>query len=410
MKTNVVRELGARGDGRSVPQPRPLRIAMVATPWFEVPPRGYGGIEWMCFWLVEELLELGHEVTLVATGRNHTRARFLQTYARPPSECLGTSIPEIVHAGVSTRLLQDLDFDVVHDHSFAGPLLAHARKCPTVVTAHGPVDGELADYYEEVGTAAALVAISAAQRRQRPHLPWAATIHNAIPTSEYPFRQDKDDYALWLGRMSPEKGPEVAIDAARQAGRRLVMAGKCNELAEKQYFDSEVRPRLGSDIEWIGEADTERKKGLLSRASCLLFPIQWPEPFGIVMVEAMACGTPVVALDNGSVPEVIVDGVTGYICDRPEDLPEALQRSEAISAHDCRSHVADRFEAGRMASLYESVYLELLERRPPAEDGMPRASRHPEINGIAIDRLVVNEGQDSIGEKVTTLGRGSKAR
>src|SRR5919108_975795 len=356
MKTNVVRELGARGDGRPVPQPRPLHIAMVATPWFEVPPRGYGGIEWMCFWLVEELLELGHEVTLVATGRNHTRAHFLQTYARPPSECLGTSIPEIVHAGVTTRLLQDLDFDVVHDHSFAGPLLAHARECPTVVTAHGPVDGELADYYEEVGTAAALVAISAAQRRQRPNLPWAATIHNAIPTSEYPFRQDKDDYALWLGRMSPEKGPEVAIDAARQAGRRLVMAGKCNELAEKQYFDSEVRPRLGSDIEWIGEADTERKKELLSRASCLLFPIQWPEPFGIVMVEAMACGTPVVALDNGSVPEVVVDGVTGVICRAPKDLPEALQRSEAIDPAACRQRVVDCFDVPDMVQGYETVY------------------------------------------------------
>jgi glycosyltransferase involved in cell wall biosynthesis len=364
------------------PAKQSLRIAMIATPWFELPPRGYGGIEWMCYWLVEALVQRGHDVTLVGAGENHTRARFIQSYARPPSELLGTSIPEIVHAGVASRLLHDMELDVVHDHSFAGPLLARGRSCPTVVTAHGPVIGELEHYYAEIGTAASLVAISDAQREQRPNLPWAATIHNAIPVRQYPFRRDKDGYALWLGRMSPEKAPDIAIDVARRAGWKLVIAGKCNEPAEKQYFEARVAPKLGGDVEWVGEADTEFKKDLLSRAGCLLFPIQWAEPFGIVMVEAMACGTPVVALKNGSVPEVLVDGVTGHICDRADDLPDALQRIETIDPRDCREHAAAHFEVARMASLYESVYLGVLDRGQLAEHEL-RLEPH------------VRDGQDS---------------
>jgi glycosyltransferase involved in cell wall biosynthesis len=345
----------------AIRQQSQLRIAVIATPWFQLPPRGYGGIEWICFWLVEELVRRGHEVTLVAAGKNQTDARFLQTYASPPTVLLGQSIPEIVHAGAASRLLDDVDVDVVHDHSFAGPLLARGRDCPTVVTAHGPIEGELAAYYREIGTAASLVAISSAQRRRAPALPWIATIHNAIPTDEYPFQAHKEEFALWLGRMSPEKAPHLAIDVARKAGWKLVVAGKCNEAAEKAFFDSEVRPRLGADIQWIGEAETQHKKELLAKASALLFPIQWQEPFGIVMVEALACGTPVVALRQGSVPEVVVDGVTGYICDSAEQLAAALHSCRALRSEDCRKHAVANFDVATMASRYETVYLSLLD-------------------------------------------------
>jgi glycosyltransferase involved in cell wall biosynthesis len=337
-----------------------LRIGLIAPPWFQLPPQGYGGIEWMNYWLVEELVKRGHEVTLVASGENHSHARFLQTYARPPMEALGEPVPEIVHAGKASRLLDGLELDIVHDHSFAGPLLARARGCPTVVTAHGPLDGELVEYYREVGTSSSLVAISHCQRRQRPDLPWVATVHNGIPTDEYPFREAKEPFVLWLGRMSPEKAAHIAIDTARQAGRRLVLAGKCNEPAEKRYFDEEVRPRLGPDVTWVGEADTHLKKKLLSEASCLLFPIQWAEPFGIVMVEALACGTPVVALRQGSVPEVVDDGVTGYICDDPQHLSIALNWVDRINPLNCRRHAVRHFEASAMAFAYEAVYLSLV--------------------------------------------------
>jgi glycosyltransferase involved in cell wall biosynthesis len=353
---------------------------MLGTPWFQLPPRGYGGIEWMCFWLVEELVRRGHEVVLVGAGCNQTKAHFLQTYARPPTEQLGGSIPEIVHAGAAGRLLEDLDVDVVHDHSFAGPLLARGRRCPTVVTAHGPVDGDLALYYREIGRIAPLVAISAAQRARDVRLPWIATIHNAVPTSEYPFRARKEGFALWLGRMSPEKAPHIAIDVARRAGWTLVMAGKCNEAAERAFFDSHVRPRLGADVDWLGEAETECKKELLCKASALLFPIQWAEPFGIVMVEAMACGTPVVALNQGSVPEVVVDGVTGLICDSPRELVGALQRSETLSAEGCRQHAATHFDVATMASKYERVYTSLIDGVETTEEIRIQRRGHVDVD------------------------------
>lgn len=261
----------------------------------------------------------------------------------------------MVHAAAAARAIEGLDLDVVHDHTLAGPLVALGRSIPTVVSAHGPVAGELGDYYSHLGDSVSLVAISNAQRRSAPDLPWTATVYNSIPVREYPFREDKDDYILFLGRMSPDKGAHLAIDAARQAKIRLVIAGKCIEPTEHAYFEKQVAPRLGPDIEWIGEADTQTKKELLSHARCLLFPIQWEEPFGIVMVEAMACGTPVVALAHGSVAEVVKHGVTGYICDDPSQLAAAIARSDAIDPAACRTWVAGKFDVATMVSGYEMV-------------------------------------------------------
>ena len=346
-------------DNRAHPDGERLRVAMVAPPWFELPPDGYGGIEAMVYWLAEALNERGHAVTLIGAGEPAVSSGTRATYQEPPSERLGQPMPEAVHALVAAEHLDELDVDVVHDHSLAGPLTARAREVPTVVTAHGPIEGDLADYYGHLGPEVHLVAISEFQRSRAPELPWAGVVHNAIPIDEYPLRTDKEDFCLFLGRVNGEKAPDLAIEAARAAGRRIVIAAKCSEPDERRYFDERVRPLLGEDAEWLGTAGSEEKKDLLARAACLVFPIQWDEPFGLVMVEAMACGTPVVALRRGSVPEVVADGVSGFVRDRLEELPEAIRRVGELHPAACRRQVAGRFDVPTMADGYERIYRRL---------------------------------------------------
>ncbi|MGK5500277.1 glycosyltransferase family 4 protein [Streptomyces sp. URMC 125] len=355
---------------------RQLRIAMVAPPWFDLPPRGYGGIEAMCADLVDALVARGHQVTLIAAGRNGTRARMVRTYDVPQGPRLGEPLPEVLHAAAAGRILDGLEVDVVHDHSLAGPLLARGRSVPTVVTVHGPVAGEPGEYYRQLGDSVHLVAISDAQRRTAPELNWCGTVHNALRPEDSPYRPDKEDWVLFLGRCTPDKGMHLAIDAARAAGREIRLAAKCSEPAEREYFEAEIRPRLGEGVEWLGEVGGVRKKELLARARCLLFPLQWEEPFGMVMIEAMACGTPVVTLRRGSVPEVVEDGATGLVRDDPAELPEAVRAVDRLDPARCRKSVVERFRPEIMAAGYEAVYLRAVAARggapgdvPPEPDG-----------------------------------------
>jgi len=340
-----------------IDEPRALRIAMVAPPWFELPPRGYGGIEVVVTELVNQLVENGHHVTLVGAGRNGTAAQqFFSVFDEPPSERLGTPVPEVISAAAAAEILEGLDVDVVHDHSLAGPLLARGRTVPTVATMHGPVDGDQGEYYSQLGPSVNVVAISDAQRRLNSAINWVGTVHNAVDVDSFPFRADKDDYVLWVGRFHPEKGPHLAIDAARAAGRRIVLAGKRIEPEEKAFFEAEIAPRLGPDVEYVGEAGADLKRELYAGAQSFLFPLQWDEPFGMVMIEAMACGTPVVALRRGSVPEVVAHGVSGLVVDDVADLPAALDAVLAIDPARCREHVASRFSPPVMAAGYERIY------------------------------------------------------
>lgn len=345
----------------------PLHIAMIAPPWFTVPPHGYGGVENVCADLVDGLVARGHEVTLIGAGPAGTSAgRYAATYADPPSAQLGEPLPEVLHTATVAGILADLDIDLVHDHTLAGPLLARGRHCPTVVTMHGPVTGEAGEYYRALGDTVDLVAISGAQRRAAPDLPWLGTIHNAVDSATFPYRAAKEDLLLFLGRLHPHKAVHLAIDAARRAGLPIVVAGKCSEPVEREYFRAEIEPRLGPDVTIFGSADATEKRDLLSRAAALVFPIQWDEPFGMVMIEAMACGTPVVALRRGSVPEVVVDGLTGVICDDAEELPAAIHAARQLSPADCREHVRTRFDVATMAARYEALYREALAAQQPA--------------------------------------------
>jgi glycosyltransferase involved in cell wall biosynthesis len=352
-----------RGDG-------PLSVAVVAPPWLELPPDAYGGVESVCSDLVDALVDRGVQVTLLGPGRHGTTAAFRPTGPTADPRLMGRALPEVVHAVRLPELLADLAVDVVHDHTFAGPLVGAAHGLPTVVTAHGPVDGDMGVYYRSLSARASLVALSRAQRKRLPTAQWAATVPNGVRPDRFPFRAAKGDYALFLGRMSPDKGPTWAIDAARAAGIPLVMAAKCREDSEVQYFEHAVAPRLGGDVEWIGEVGGRRKIELLAGARCLVFPVDWEEPFGLVMIEAMACGTPVVALRRGAVPEVVDHGRTGWVCDRPAELPAALLRAREIHPRDCRAAVEERFSDAALAAGYERVY-----RRIAAADRSAVASR-----------------------------------
>lgn len=338
-----------------------LRVAVVAPPWFELPPTGYGGIESIVADLVNELSDAGHEVSLVGAGPHRTRAaRFFPVYRIPPSDRLGTPVPEVMQAAGAAAVLDGLDADVVHDHTLAGPLLARGRAVPTVVTMHGPVDRDLGDYYAALGTTMNLVAISQAQRACRPELNWVDVVHNAIDVASFPYQPDKGDYVLWLGRFCPDKAAHLAIDAAGAAGLPILLAGKRSEPAEHAYFEQEIRPRLGPGVTYLGEADATSKRRLLADARALLFPIQWEEPFGMVMIEALACGTPVVALRRGSVPEIIDNDRTGLIVDTPDQLSAALHAASRLDPADCRRAAETRFDLPVMAAGYERVYRTLL--------------------------------------------------
>lgn len=351
----------------------PLKIAMVAPPYFDIPPAAYGGIEAVIADLANALVDLGHKVTVIGAGRDGTAARFWQVWEQAVPERLGEPGPEIIYATLTRRVVENLvaagEVDVVHDHTFAGPLNAPAYDMmglPTVVTVHGPVDSELRGYYRTLDRDLSLVAISHRQRALAPELNWCGVVHNGLRPQDWPFQREKKDYALFLGRFNADKGAHTAVLAAHEAGLPLILAGKCAETAEKKYFAEQVEPLLGPHDDMIGIADATLKRELLANARCLLFPVQWEEPFGMVMIESMVCGTPVVALRAGAVPEVVADGVSGFVCDEPGQLPDALRTVVELDPAECREHVVRRFSDERMAMGYVQAYRAVLaERRRP---------------------------------------------
>ncbi|WP_088964430.1 glycosyltransferase family 4 protein [Micromonospora purpureochromogenes] len=340
---------------------------MVVPPWLSVPPPGYGGLEQVVHGLVDRLVERGHGVTLFGAGRHHgTAADFVSTVEDLQYARLGEALPELAHLARVKHLVTEADFDVIHDHTTIGPLVAGRRAVPTVATVHGNPVGEYGTVLSDVDRGVGLVAISHTQRRLNPGLPWVGTVHNAMDPREFPHKQDPGrGPVLWLARFSPDKGPDLAIRACRQAGLPLTLAGKCNEPAERRYFAEVVEPLLDEDVTVVFNADREATIRLMVDARCLIMPIQWDEPFGMVMVEAMATGTPVVALRRGAVPELVVDGVTGLIRDRADELPAALRAADRLDPAAAVAHVARNFSTDRMAEGYEAVYRQVALAREP---------------------------------------------
>ena len=337
-----------------------MRIAEICPPWIAVPPKGYGGIEWVVSLVADGLAEAGHDVTLFATGDSRTKASLEYVFEQAPGSALINDIVlDTTHSLFALRDVRDR-FDLLHVHTpFSSLAAAVETGVPTVHTLHGSFTPEMTRLYSYVADRAWFVAISEAQRRLDDALRYAGVVHNGVDLDRYPFREEKEDFVLFLGRAAPEKGWLRAVRTAAVAGVRLVSAVKIAHPSEEEEWETNVRPALPPDAEVLGEITHEEKVDLLQRAKAVLFPIDWPEPFGLVMIEAMACGTPVIATPRCSVPEIVEDGVTGWIVDvdgYPETAAERLSRLNEIDPHACRARVERNFSKDAMVRGYQDVF------------------------------------------------------
>lgn len=328
-----------------------------------MPPRGYGGIEWVVHLLVEELVDRGHAVTLFASGDSRTSARLVAAFDEGQTSHMHSTMHDAAHAGAAFRAIAAehvaaRPYDVLHDHSaWIAVAVAPLLPVPVVHTLHGAWHDRNRAFFARVSDTVSLVAISAFQTHDNPDAVYAGVVPNAVDVAGLPYSAEKDDYLLCLGRIARDKGQGIAVEVAQRLGMPLVLAGKVDAGQDTTYFQEAVLPHVdGSLIRFEGEVAHERKYELLSRARALLFPIQWPEPFGLVMAEAMACGTPVVAMRNGSVPEIVVDGETGFVVSDADTMRKAVERLGEISPERCRAHVEKRFSPAAMADGYLRVY------------------------------------------------------
>jgi glycosyltransferase involved in cell wall biosynthesis len=354
-----------------------MRIAEIAPPWVSVPPPSYGGIELVVSLVADGLVERGHEVTLFASPGSRTTGTLVSPLEEvPPLAEMGLSVTDdTIHT--LSAYLQAGGFDVVHDHSGWGPAFGAllGGEPPVVRTLHGPWSSEARRFHAALAGRVHLVAISQSQASLNTDLDYAGVVHNGLDLDAYPFREAKEDFLLFLGRCNPEKGPEVAVEVAKRAGTHLKMVVKRAEPAEVQYWERMVEPRLTGDEDIVFDVAHDQKVDLLSRAMGTLCTIQWPEPFGLVMTESMACGTPVIVPPLGAAPEIVADGETGFLRAGVNEMVECVGRLREIEPAACRARVADNFTAETMVSGYEKVFERVVGggRRRPAPPAPTRS-------------------------------------
>jgi glycosyltransferase involved in cell wall biosynthesis len=342
-----------------------MRIAQVAPLYESVPPRLYGGTERVVSYLTEELLRQGHDVTLFASGDSITNARLIS----PCSEALRLNRGCVDQLAHHILLLEQVfressDFDIIHFHiDYLHFPLTRRQNWPHVTTLHGRLDiPDLIPLYREF-IEMPVVSISNAQRKPLPWLNWQGTVYHGLPLDLYQFHPEPGKYLAFLGRISPEKGVERAIEIAKRSGIELKIAAKVDR-ADREYYEVKIKPLLShSLIEYIGEICDAEKDEFLGNAIALLAPVEWPEPFGLVMIEAMACGTPVVAFRRGSIPEIVEDGRSGIIVEDVDQAVRALERVMKVPRNGCRQAFEERFLVSRMAQDYIKVYDRLLEEQ-----------------------------------------------
>lgn len=354
-----------------------MRIAQVAPLYESVPPRYYGGTERVVSWLTERLVALGHEVTLFASGDSVTNARLVPICARAlrlDPECMDPLPHHLLM--IEQVFAQSDDFDLIHFHTdYLHFPRSRRERSYSLTTLHGRLDiPDLQPLYRKFGTIP-LVSISDAQRKPLPWVRWLGTVHHGMPPKDLCFNGAPGQYLAFLGRVSPEKGLDEAIEIALRSGRNLKIAAKVDRI-DRDYFEARIKPLLQHPlIEFIGEIGCSEKQEFLGNAAALLFPINWPEPFGIVMIEAMACGTPVIAYPFGSVPEIIVDGVSGFLVCSREEAVQAVRAIDQIDRQNCRKHFELNFTNDRMAREYLGIYQKLV---------------HPTSASISVEEGVLN--------------------
>jgi glycosyltransferase involved in cell wall biosynthesis len=325
-----------------------MRIGLIAPPFIEVPPRRYGGTELFVANLATELHARGHDVTVYANGQSSLPCRVVSRYPAsewPPTDMLRMQLKNADHTAWAMREAAS-SVDVLHLNDAVAVPFTRFVDVPTVMTVHHPHEPVLTEHYARYPDIH-YVAIANWLARREP-MPHVHVVLHGIPLEDYPFSAAKEDYVAFLGRMAPVKGAHLAIDAARRAGVRLKLSGETQPLFD-DYWNQQVLPGIdGDQISYIGEADFALKNELLSKARALMFPIQWEEPFGLVMIEAMACGTPVLAFRGGAVEEIVRDGVNGWICADVEEMAARLATLD-ISAEACRAYVEEHFHGSLMA-------------------------------------------------------------
>ena len=348
-----------------------MRIGLVAGPWIPVPPLTYGGTERVVDTLARGFAAEGHEVLLAAPTESTCPVRLVPGMRPADYDGLGTTMSELSHV---IRAYEGLgDVDVIHDHTLIGPLFMHRPPgVPVATTIHGPINAQAADIYRSVARSGAVIAISRDQASHAPDVPVTRVIHHGMDLSAVPVGTGSGGYLCFVGRSCPDKGLPEAIAIARQAGIHLKIAVKMREPEEVRYFREVVEPLLGPNEDFVGEVDDAAKYRLMGDAIAFLNPIQWSEPFGLVMIEALATGTPVVGTRIGSAPEIVKHGSTGFL-GRTEELAGFIPAAAALDRAACRRTVEDRFSAQRMVAEHLELYSDLIEGRMPP--GVPHGTR-----------------------------------
>lgn len=340
-----------------------MRIAQIAPLIERVPPKTYGGTERVVSALTEELVRRGHDVTLFASGDSKTTAKLFPIYPKNLREAKLDPFQEnsVRLMGIGIPYQHQYEFDIIHDHNFpySAPT-ANLSKVPVVATLHGPIDPGNQELYERL-TNPYIISISNAQVPKKSNMNYVTTIYHGFDMKNYPFSEDNEDFLLYVGRIAPKKGLHHAINVAKALNKKLIIAAKLDKEVHGDYFAEKIKPYLSDQIQWIGETTEWERNLLMSKAIAFLHPACWEEPFGLTMIEALACGAPVVAFNRGSVPEIVKDGRVGYVVENEKEMINALTNIHKINRKACRTYALNNFNAHKMVDEYEIIYKAILD-------------------------------------------------